>query len=294
MSDESIINHILGASPHGAFEYSGHIFREDAYGIIKRLRFFITHIENIRQKHGIDVGEVRILDVGCGTGINISIPLATAGYDVLGIDNDHLSIEKANELTVDIDNASFICQEAETIDNRGPFHIIICSEVLEHIEDPEQLLTKMYSMLKENGVLLITVPNGYGYFELEHSIDQRFPSIASFADNIQQRLVRRFGSTALKKRHAAERSVEHCNLACSSLDSESSHCNHFTFKKIKNLIRNCGFEIAEFRNRTLFAGNIINVIIRESDTLLKWNGSIADVLPKWTCSGWMVASYRKP
>ena len=41
------------------------------------------------------------------------------------------------------------------------FDVIICSEVLEHLEDPTIILKKLNKSLYTDGILLGSVPNGY-------------------------------------------------------------------------------------------------------------------------------------
>jgi len=279
-------------SPISIIEFSGHTFREDTFGIIKRLRFFFEHIELVRSSLNLKVKNVRILDIGCGTGINVTIPLAKFGYYLHGIDTDNASIEKAKKFAKNFQNLYFSCQQLTSVPTSDLFHVALCSEVLEHLKRPDKLLKQIHSVLVDDGLILITVPNGYGYFELESAIDQRFPMIANLADNIQQRIVRRFGSDALKQRHSKERTKEHCELSCSSLDCETTHCNKFTYHKIKRIIQDNNYKITDFHNRTFLAGNIINVLLRESDMLLNWNCAIADLLPKPVCSGWLIAAIK--
>jgi len=51
---------------------------------------------------------------------------------------------------------------ADINDTSIPFaDTIICSEVLEHLEKTEIILEKIHKQLKEEGKLLITIPNGY-------------------------------------------------------------------------------------------------------------------------------------
>ncbi len=293
MDEQTVINQVIGEAPYGGFELHGRIIREDTFGIIKRLKFFFEQIEKLRRENNLSIDELCILDIGCGTGINVTIPLAKAGYKVLGIDSDPLSIDRARELSMGMSNISFSCKSIDSLQIKKLFHVVICSEVLEHVESPDSFLLDVNSVLEKDGVLLVTVPNGYGYFELESLIDSRFPSIASFADNIQQRLVRKFGSEKLKDRHSKERTIEYCDFSTSSLEPESFHCNHFTTKKISTTVQNGNFIVTEFKCRTFLAGNIINVFLRESDRLLNLNGKVADYLPKWMCSGWMIAACKR-
>ena len=46
------------------------------------------------------------------------------------------------------------------------YEAIICSEVLEHLHQPDNLLKVLRQILKENGILIVTVPNGMGGREL--------------------------------------------------------------------------------------------------------------------------------
>ena len=150
--------------------------QETVYGIVKRVHFFLKHIEKERHRKKLGVKEMKILDVGCGTGIHVTIPLAQAGYAVCGFDMSAPSIEYGRKFAAasGITNIAFY-DSFELLRQEGHFHAIICSEVLEHLQEPHILLCKMHELLEDDGILLITVPNGYGYFELESIVWSRFP-----------------------------------------------------------------------------------------------------------------------
>jgi len=59
----------------------------------------------------------------------------------------------------------FICEDI-TKGNNYKFNIIVCSEVLEHLRNPSEFLNSMKKMLKPNGIIIITIPNGFGPWEL--------------------------------------------------------------------------------------------------------------------------------
>ena len=42
--------------------------------------------------------------------------------------------------------------------NKGRFVLVICSEVLEHLEDPERALKNIKELCNENGFILLSVP----------------------------------------------------------------------------------------------------------------------------------------
>jgi 2-polyprenyl-3-methyl-5-hydroxy-6-metoxy-1,4-benzoquinol methylase len=106
---------------------------ETIWGYKKRLEFLLKQIQS---RYGETL--VNILDVGCGNGSMISLPLAEQGYTVTGIDLDKHSIQKAQEANP-FQNATFLV--AKTKDLLGnQYDVVICSEVLEHIENYEPVI----------------------------------------------------------------------------------------------------------------------------------------------------------
>jgi 2-polyprenyl-3-methyl-5-hydroxy-6-metoxy-1,4-benzoquinol methylase len=126
---------------------------------IKRLNFITESLQKEIPPGG------RVLDVGCGNGV-ISRHLGQFGYQVLGIDISEKTIEMArfkNKLR----NVRFEAISAEALTAQGQqYDAVICSEVLEHLHQPGQLLQTIYQSLKDNGLLVVTVPNGNGPREL--------------------------------------------------------------------------------------------------------------------------------
>ena len=56
-------------------------------------------------------------------------------------------------------NVRFICGDAETVDFGEKFDLIICGELLEHIQDSDAFIQKIKAGLNEGGHVLITIPN---------------------------------------------------------------------------------------------------------------------------------------
>ena len=110
----------------------------------------------------------KILDIGCGSGLLLSLPLAENGYNITGIDPDQSSIDFINKINV-FENAKFFKKCIEDCDLQA-FDIIIISEVLEHLERPEELLYEAKKRMHKDSLLIVTVPNGYGHFEIEKFI----------------------------------------------------------------------------------------------------------------------------
>ncbi len=103
----------------------------------------------------------KILDVGCGNGV-ISRHLGRLGFNVLGIDVSDKTIEMANAIQP-MANVQFLKKSAEELVASGEkYDAVICSEVLEHLNDPGALLKVLYHTVADSGKLIITVPNGNG------------------------------------------------------------------------------------------------------------------------------------
>lgn len=153
-------------------------------GGLRRLDFFVDRIE--QSLHGRERSSVRILDVGCGNG-NTSLALATLGYAVTGIDSDVQSILRAQRSREDLSlpNATFLEGSLERIRD-SQFDVIIVSEVLERQIHPAVFLSDLESRLVPDGLLLLSVSNGYS---LEESI-RRFTTHTSFGQWFKVRATR--------------------------------------------------------------------------------------------------------
>src|SRR5688500_7273971 len=132
-------------------------FPMDSYGMGKRLQFLQKTIESFQPDH--------VLDIGCGTGTYVSFPLAKCFPNIrfIGMDADAASIEFARSEN-SLPNLFFVYPEE--LNQSKKFDLIIASEVIEHVECPDKFLLYLGDRLNEKGKLALTLPNGYGPFEL--------------------------------------------------------------------------------------------------------------------------------
>jgi SAM-dependent methyltransferase len=115
--------------------------------------------------------QIKLLDLGCGTG-RFAIPFAyQIGYSVTAIDNSKEMIEKARQkdtdsridwLVRDVTNLKFAASS---------FDVIFMSHLLHHLDNPQALIQKCYQILKPNGIII----NRYGALEhVRHDPEHRF------------------------------------------------------------------------------------------------------------------------
>lgn len=112
-----------------------------------------------------------VLDFGCGTGALITIPLLALGHRVTGIDIHHDSVAYGQALLERAGLDRHALKATDLVQLEGSFDVAIAAEVLEHLDDEELawVLRLLHAKLKAGGRLLLTVPNGFGLFELESS-----------------------------------------------------------------------------------------------------------------------------
>jgi SAM-dependent methyltransferase len=105
-----------------------------------------------------------VLDVGCGSG-EMSQRLESLGAQVTGVDLSlaglHKSPIRGNVAQVDLEDGLPFLDDS--------FDVVWCTEVLEHMNSPGFLLRECRRLLRDEGLLLLTVPNSAFYvFRLLH------------------------------------------------------------------------------------------------------------------------------
>lgn len=97
---------------------------------------------------------VNALDVGCGNGL-LSADLAARQLDVVGIDSDAASIERARSDPAASERTTFVCADVFTHPfEPGSFDVVASSAMLHHV-DAESGLRRMRELVRPGGVLAI-------------------------------------------------------------------------------------------------------------------------------------------
>ena len=107
MTAKPLRTHSLVSSPHLAI-----LEQENLWGYRKRLRFILDSIAG--HYPGRAPASLSILDVGCGNGTVLALPLAYLGYRVTGLDVDAASVVRARELTGSL-SARFLCGDLQAL-----------------------------------------------------------------------------------------------------------------------------------------------------------------------------------
>jgi len=117
---------------------------------LKRYREILSSLEKYRKLN-------RILDVGCGNGIFLSVA-KEMGWECYGTEYSEKAVELCRKqgLSVLHGSLSDVYRQLPEVD------VIISIEVLEHINTPNEELSLFFALLRTGGVVYITTPNFNG------------------------------------------------------------------------------------------------------------------------------------
>lgn len=248
--------------------------RENIAGHIQRLNWLRGHL--CRTDHA--------LELGCGTGYMITLPMRTWGYDLVGIDLDDRSVQLGRELLAcnGLDPGALRMADLRNLEEA--YDAIIASEVLEHLADDDlrPVLAAIHERLRPGGQLLVTVPNGYGWFELEAALWFR-----TGVDRFYRR--RRVNRVVSGIHHVLTRG--YVDAVFPSTVADSPHRQRFTHRSIQRLLTDAGFGIEHIRGSVLIAGPFSQLLFTGIDPAMRINATLGRRLP-WVAAGFYVAARR--
>lgn len=237
---------------------------EDIFGNAKKLRFILRTIEDYRAKLGRDVS---VLDFGCGNADGVGRFLIGEGIDYVGVDFHEPSLDYARKKCGGA-HAEF----RTTVPDDKKFDVVVYADVLEHVPDPLAIVSSHAKLLVPGGIVIGSVPNGYGPCEIEKFVDRhlRLYKMLRFAKRTALRLAGRPPNppSTLPYNH------------------ESGHIVFFTMRSLKRMAAVAGFRIARFAHGGFVGADLTGSTIFASARFVNWNIRAADRLPSWLVSTW--------
>lgn len=117
---------------------------------------------------------IKALDFGAGS-LRDSLAMAQRGYAVTSFDMDKASLQRYWQ-SYNWEGAASpeICTGSLDQLRGRKFDVITAFDVIEHLEEPRQCLLMLRSLLKDDGVMLITVPNGRSLLETYSSLRKKY------------------------------------------------------------------------------------------------------------------------
>ncbi len=247
---------------------------ENIYGHLKRVGWIKQHL-----RHGD-----RIVEVGCGTGYRITLPLLAAGHDIVGCDIDAASVGAGREVfrRAGLPEVVHGCDVGEL---PGLFDVAILSEVLEHLDDVQtiNLLAAVGAKLRPEGRLIATVPNGFGWYEAESFLWKR----AKLGALLERTKIA--AAIACGKRRLFPAAAD--DPIPSSL-SQSPHVQRYTLSSITETLAANGFERLDATGSVLVCGQLTNLLLTGIGPVMTMNGLLGSRFPR-LAAGFYVAAVRE-
>lgn len=111
----------------------------------------------------------RVLDLGCSDG-RVAERLRMLGHHVTGVDVEALEgVKDRVDHFVQADLDQGIPEDVE-----GPFDVVLCADVLEHVREPGRLLVEASALLAPRGQLVASVPNFAHWYPRVRTLLGRF------------------------------------------------------------------------------------------------------------------------
>jgi len=175
--------------------YSEDYFKEHYLEVLPfKILFFNDVLESIENETG-KVG--KILDVGCGVGTFLEIA-RDRGWDATGIEVSSFAAQYARDKKLRVYEGFFgqVPLEYEKFD------LITVWDVIEHVEKPVDFLSIINSTLKEDGFLVLKMPNTRSisvrfYMKLSHISKRDYIHATTHLSHFTAKTI----SLALKKAH---------------------------------------------------------------------------------------------
>jgi 2-polyprenyl-3-methyl-5-hydroxy-6-metoxy-1,4-benzoquinol methylase len=98
----------------------------------------------------------RVLDLGCRDGALTQTYLE--GNEVVGVDADREALAEAAKLGIET-NWADLDRPLELADES--FDVVVAGELLEHLRDPQRLVSEIRRVLRPGGTFVASVPNAY-------------------------------------------------------------------------------------------------------------------------------------
>jgi ubiquinone/menaquinone biosynthesis C-methylase UbiE len=138
----------------------------------------------------------RVLDAGCGAGYGAEMIAQAGAIEVVGVDVSEVALELARSTVgagVTLEQGDVAALDFDD----DSFDIVVCFEVIEHVDDRDRVLDELARVLRPDGLLLISSPNRDRYVpgnphhrheyvrdELQAALDARFPSARIISQHV--------------------------------------------------------------------------------------------------------------
>jgi ubiquinone/menaquinone biosynthesis C-methylase UbiE len=202
-----------------------------------------ANLRDVRSVLGLRISGVRLLDLGAGMGgLSVALlrELGDAGLTVQATDYNpsyaQIARLRARRYGLDLPitvAAGEMLPYADVL-----FDVVLCLDVLEHVQDVEAVLSETYRVLKPGGVALATVPNRRAFRDPHYHL----PLINWLPTPLADRIIERAGRS--KSGGPLQDRQEHSEL------------NTYTWRAFARLASGVGFQVRDQVRHRIMSGEV--------------------------------------
>ena len=152
--------------PLGRFFNKKPWMRKLFYRLLDLLLLRTWHVHRELRKWRVNAPkDAHILDAGSGFGqYTYYMSTFSPSYNILGVDVKEEQVCDCNRFfhSIGKENVLFKVGDLTTFRQEKAFDLVVCVDVMEHIEEDVTVLENYHFSLKENGMLLISTPSDQG------------------------------------------------------------------------------------------------------------------------------------
>jgi len=205
---------------------------------LKEIELLISYV--IHQRMQIKSDLKKALDLGCAEGFYTN-KLSRAGFKyVIGTDISHVRIKRAN-VKRSINENFLICDAEHLPFQDEAFDFILCSEVLEHLPQPDNSLHEINRTLTQDGQLILTSPSSKSFVE-KRSKGLPLLSISRDLETIIGQLARK----AMYKLERKPKKQPLDRLTLRNFEKYLEHINVVDSKSLTHMLKRSGLELKIF------------------------------------------------
>ncbi len=241
---------------------------------LKKLRFIYGSLENYARTSGASLNELTVLEPGCADG-GITLALASLGGTVRSFDVDREAVKVLERILSSrgIDNVTLTEDDALSFDDGRIYDVVVASEVIAQVPDPELFLRTMVRRLAPGGLLVLTTPNAYGPYVLSQTINP----IGWLKRSNRLRAL--FG----------KRPYERGDGGRAQYYSRSQFLRRH---ELDHLLADLGLRVVDTGHSDSVLAALGRLYAR-SQRLGELDTRLADHVPHWLASGWFIAAARE-
>lgn len=185
------------ASDNPLFELQQTLYSSSNYTRRRLHRMRLRWVTRAIEKHSTNVPGLSALEYGPGSGIYLPV-LARNFAAVTAADIENAYLSAIAPLSAQLQGLRLVeddIQDSHFADDS--FSLVLCSEVLEHVPDPERSLKTLHRILRPGGIAIVTTPQRRSLMELSCKI-AFLPGVVQLVRKIYREPVLPLGHISLR------------------------------------------------------------------------------------------------